>query len=352
MTKVPPGSGRITVQNIAEYAGVSIGAVSSVLNNRHLERRISAETVTKIRDAAAKLGYLPNISARRLRSRASSRNSIVLALVTSFEAPIPLVNHFIPAVRTVAARQQGPIAQSSLSVMVEMFSAGHLREMPGILTGDHFNAAIILNTTPEDDRFLKRSHLPYPVVLVNRVVPGYNAVFEDISAGARAAAILTGSRRVRLAVLHGSPLTQITQARVDSFLRDACAQLGQEPVEIVTDKLFEAGGYQAMKEFLKEGGRIDALYTVSDALALGAYQAIKEYGLRIPEDVAVLGAGDYEIAPYFDPPLSSVGVSHRDLALRASELLFEQLTQVGVAPARAQIAMPVVETLRVSSGHR
>jgi len=85
---------RITVKNIAEKAGVSIGAVSSVLNNRHVERRISVDTVEKIREAAAKLGYLPNISARRLRS-GGGKNVIALALITSFEAPIPLVNHFI-----------------------------------------------------------------------------------------------------------------------------------------------------------------------------------------------------------------------------------------------------------------
>jgi hypothetical protein len=60
--------GRATVRGIAAEAGVSIGAVSSVLNNRHVERRIAPETVEKIRAAAAGLGYLPNISAKRLRS--------------------------------------------------------------------------------------------------------------------------------------------------------------------------------------------------------------------------------------------------------------------------------------------
>lgn len=348
--KPPSTSRRVTVENIAEYAGVSIGAVSSVLNNRHLERRISAETVMRIREAAAKLGYLPNISARRLRSRASSRNSIVLALVTSFEAPIPLVNHFILAVRSAAAQLKGPLADGSFSVMVEMFSAGRLRDMPGILTGDHFNAAIILNTTAEDDHFLNRSHLPYPVVLVNRSVPGYAAVFEEGSAGARAATILADARRVKLGVLHGTPLTQITQTRVDSFMREASARLGKQAEEIITDKLSERGAYEAMKAFLERGGEVDGLYAVSDALALGAYQAIKERKLRIPDDIAVLGVGDYEIAPYFDPPLSAVGVSHRDMAERASSLLLSQLVQT--ATPRLQIALPVEEMLRASSGHR
>ena len=63
---------RATVRGIADAAGVSIGSVSSVLNNRHVERRISPATVEKIRAAAAELGYLPNISARRLRRPVSA----------------------------------------------------------------------------------------------------------------------------------------------------------------------------------------------------------------------------------------------------------------------------------------
>ena len=70
-----------------------------------------------------------------------------------------------------------------------MFSAGHLREMPGLLTGDHFNAALIMNTTAADDAFLTRVHLPYSSVLVNRAIPGYASVVETATAGGRPAEI-------------------------------------------------------------------------------------------------------------------------------------------------------------------
>lgn len=345
MTRTPPLPTRTTLQSIAVHAGVSISSVSTVLNHRHLERRISTETVQKIRETAVKLGYMPNISARQLRSGRNSRNSIVLALVTSFEAPIPLINHFIFSLRN-AASQQATLAGGTISVMVEMFSARTLRDLPGILTGDHFNAAMFLNTTAEDDLFIQRSYLPYPAVLVNRIVPGYPAVCEDRMAGARAATILAAKRRVDLGVLHGSPLTQITQARVDSFLRQAAATLGKEAHEISTDNLSPEGGFQAMRDFLRRGGKVDGLYAVSDALALGAFRALKEAGLRIPHDVAVMGVGDFDSGPYFDPPLASVGVCHRALANKASELLLEQLVHPG-APCR-HVSLPVIETLGAS----
>ena len=87
---------------------------------------------------------------------------------------------------------------------------------------------------------------------------------------------------------------------------------------------------------------------VSDALALGAYRAIKERGLTIPGDVAVIGVGDYDIAPFFDPPLSCVGVSHRELAEQASKLLLQQLAR-GSELGRT-LSVPLVEALRASTG--
>lgn len=342
--------GRVTVRNIAEQAGVSIGSVSTVLNNRHVERRISLETVQKIREAAAALGYLPNISARRLRSRNGAKNSVMLALVTSFEAPIPLVKHFITALRETATHNSELEEEFSFSVMIEMFEAGKLCAMPGLLTGDHFNAAIILNTTPEDDQFLNRSHLPYPVVLVNRAIPSYPSLMEAPDSGPRAAEILVKARRSRLAVLHGSPLTQVTQLRVNSFMHRASELLGRPPLELVADRLSEEGGYDAVKAALKRTPRLDGLYAVSDALALGAYHALGEAGLEIPKDVAVVGVGDYEISAFFDPPLSCVGVSHEQLAREAGHLLLTQLSQ-RAGPGRQQLTIPVVEVLRASTGH-
>ncbi|MBL9214158.1 MAG: LacI family DNA-binding transcriptional regulator [Opitutaceae bacterium] len=342
--------GRVTVKNVADQAGVSIGAVSSVLSNRHVERRISQETVEKIRAVAMKLGYLPNISARRLRSGTGPNHNIVLAFVTSYEAPLNLVSNLIMELRqSVSGRGKGA-AGMAFSVLVEMFSAGQLQAMPGLLTGDHFNAAIIANTTPEDDQFLNRAHLPFPVVLINRAIPRYSCVVEDPEAGGRAAGMLLGSRRRSLAVLRGNPLTQTTQDRTNSFIKAVSGQLGRPPQEIVADNLSEKAAHEAMTRFLQKGGRIDGLYAVTDGLALGAYQALKGRRLGIPADVAVVGVGDYDISDYFDPPLSVAGVERRELGREASRLLLRQLEQPGLPPLKVEI--PVEPVWRASTGRK
>ncbi len=340
--------GLVTVKNIAAHAGVSIGAVSSVLNNRHVERRISPATVDKIRAASAKLGYLPNISARRLRSGTSQKHNIVLAFITSYEAPLSLANHLIAALRQSVNVGSRDLARMSFSLMVEMFPAGQLRSMPGLLTGDHFNAAIITNTTPEDDQFLNRAHLPFPVVLVNRAIPRYSCVVEDPGAGGLAGGVLIKGKRRNLAVLHGSPLTQTTQGRVDNFMNTVARQLGRPAQEIVAKDLSETAAYEAMIRFFDRGGEIDGLYTVTDGMALGAYHAIKEKGLSIPGDIAVVGVGDYDISAFFDPPLTVVGVERGEMGKEASRLLLRQLAQGGLPPLKVEI--PVQSVLRASTG--
>lgn len=340
---------RATVKNVAKAAGVSIGAVSSVMNNRHLERRISAATVQRIRDVAGRLGYLPNISARRLRSHEGVKDNVILAFITSYEAPLGIVNHLILGLReAVAARAR--FAGTSFSVLVEMFSAGQLSVMPGLLTGQQFNAAIITNTTPEDDLFLQRTHLPYPVVLVNRTIPHYTCVVEDAESGSRSAEVLVRAKRRTLAILHGLPLTHTTHARVCSFINTSSRLLGTPGEEIVATTLAEADAYSAMARFLRRGGQIDGLYAATDSMALGAYRAIKEAGLRIPQDVAVIGVGDYGLSPFFDPPLSTIGVERERLGREASRLLLDQLEGVGPA-GQTRIEIPLETVLRASTGH-
>lgn len=345
--KHPKPAPRVTVRDIAKASQLTIGTVSTVLNNRHVERRIPLATVEKVRATATRLGYLPNIGARRLRSGTGHKHTIVIAFITSFEAPLGVVNQFVSALRNAAGTRGAQ--DKTFSLMIEMFAAGQLCDLPGLLTGDHFNAALIANTTPADDQFLSQTHLPYPVVLVNRSVPRYASVVEDPTSGARAASVLVRAKRSSLAVLHGRPLTQTTQARVDSFMAASAQQLGRPAKVIVADTLSEAGAHDAMTRFFESGETCDGLYAVTDSLALGAYHAIKRKKLTIPGDLAVVGVGDYENSPYFDPPLSSVGVLRDQVGRDASQLLLSMLTS-STTPQPARFEAPVEVVLRESTG--
>jgi LacI family transcriptional regulator len=295
----------VTIYEIAKQVGVSPAAVSSVLANREVERRISASTAQRIRDAAKTLGYVPNMAGRRLRANKSAIRQFDLAILTSFEAPLPLVGQALHALQRAVDLQTTKHTQ--FAVAIEMFHAGRLKEKPSLLDANRYHGVIITNTLPEDDKFLAKAHLPCSVVILGRRIPNYCCVLEAPDfVGRRSAEILLEAGCKHPAILYGRALTHTTADRLAAFTRVIKERLGRSPITLVSPGLQPSEGAAMIEEFYAKGGKLDGLFAVHDSLAIGAYGAIKQSGKRIPDDVAVVGVGDYELAEYFDPPLTTV----------------------------------------------
>ena len=134
----------VTIYEIAEHVGISPGAVSSALANRGVERRLALATVVKIRDAAAALGYVPNMAGRRLRAHRSVTRQFDLAILTSFEAPLPLVGQALHTLQRAVDLQTNE--HTSYAVAIEMFHAGRLKDKPGLLDSNRYHGVIVTNT--------------------------------------------------------------------------------------------------------------------------------------------------------------------------------------------------------------
>ena len=335
----------ITIGMLAKRIGVSVATVSSVLNNRYKQRRISPDTVQKVQKAAVEAGYLPNISARRLRTGYSNQG-LVLAAVTSYQAPLPLISRSISALHRLASEDKYQNIHSTITV--EMFDVGKLAELPGLLDGSRLNGAIIANTAAEDDAFLATNQSSIPIVLIGRDIPDYSSVRElPEKSGQQAADILVSTNSRNPAILHARLLTQTTSGRIKAFSDRINAIVMKEPVKIVAEGYGEQEGYRALRSCLSQGHKIDGLYCVLDSLAVGAYCALKGNGLRIPQDIAVIGTGDYPVAAYLDPPLSTFTRSQYSLHEEAARLLLGHLT--GEIKTRTQILIPTMPVLRQST---
>ncbi|MCR6630383.1 MAG: LacI family transcriptional regulator [Magnetospirillum sp.] len=291
----------VTIYEIAEHVGVSPAAVSSVLANRGVERRLSEETIRKVREAARELGYVPNMAGRRLRAHKSATRQFDLAILTSFEAPLPLVGQALHALQRAVDLQTNE--HTRYAVAIEMFHAGRLVEKLGSLDTNRYHAVMITNTLPDDDAFLAKTQLPYPVVVLGRRIPNYHCVLEAPDfVGRRAAETLLNSGATKLAILHGKSLTHTTANRVAAFEQVVKERTGHLPTVLVSSDLRPQQGAATIEEFFAKGGTFDGLFTVTDSLGLGAYQVIKARGHKIPDDIAVVGVGDFEFAEFFDPP--------------------------------------------------
>jgi|APLak6261667961_1056064.scaffolds.fasta_scaffold00510_4 LacI family transcriptional regulator len=349
ITAMPDKSGNkpaVTIYEVAKHVGVSPAAVSSALSNRGAERRISPRTIEKIRSAASELGYVPNMAGRRLRAHKSSTRQFDLAILTTFEAPLPLVGQVLHALQRAVDLQT--TEHTRFAVSIEMFHAGRLREKPSLLDANRYHGVIITNTLPEDDQFLAKARLPCSVVILGRRIPNYCCVLEAPDfVGRRSAEILVEAGCRYPAILHGRALTHTTADRLSAFSRVIKEKLGRAPVSLVSPGLQPKEGAATIEAYFARGGKLDGLFAVHDSLAIGAYGAIKQRGRSIPEQVAVVGVGDYELAEYFDPPLTTVAGANDAMVAEAVPLLFKILRGETGGPQEVCVVPPVY--LRESS---
>lgn len=330
----------VTIYEIAKHLGISPAAVSSALANRGVERRLAPETIRRIREAATELGYVPNMAGRRLRAHKAATRQFDLAILTSFEAPLPLVSQVLHTLQRAVDLQT--TEHTRFAVAIEMFHAGRLQEKPGLLDSNRYHGVIVTNTLPEDDQFLGNARLPYPVVILGRRIPNYCCVLEAPDfVGRRSAEVLLDAGCKALAILHGKQLTHTTADRVTAFTQAVRDRTGKPPIVLVSDGLQPPQGAATLEAFFARRGKLDGLFTVTDSLAIGAYQAIRHRGRTVPDDVAVVGVGDYELAEYIDPPLTTVAGANDAMVAEAVPLLFRLLKGEKYVPGEVLVVPPV-----------
>ena len=323
----------VTIYEIAEHVGVSPAAVSSVLANRQVERRIGENTARRIREAVEKLGYVPNMTGRRLRSQASSARQFDLAILTSFEAPLPFVWQALRAMQLEADARASNDTRFTISI--EMYHAGRLSEKPGLLSADRYHGVIITNTLPADDRFLAGAKLPYASVVLGRSIPGYFCVHEiPDREGRRSAELLLGAGCKKLAVIHGNLLTQATANRIAAFREKARAKTGRDPVLIKCKGFSAADAIRVLRGRFARRWNCDGLFAIGDSLAVGACQFFRQQGLEVPGDVAIVSTGDNELVEFIYPSLTVTSGSQDTMVVEAVPLLFSQLLGGRKTPPR------------------
>jgi LacI family transcriptional regulator len=330
----------VTIYDIAKQSGVSPAAVSSVLRNREYERRIAPKTAQHIREIANGMSYVPNMAGRRLRSSRFQICELDLAILTAFEAPLPLITQILYGLQKAVDVQNKKDAEYAVSI--EMFHAGRLQEKSSLLSADRHHGVIITNTQPADDRFLEHARLPFPVVVLGRRIAGYCCVFETLGAvGRHAAEILLTAGCVKPVVFRGRLLAQTSSDRVELFTRTVREKTAFETPEVVCDGLLPRQAEAALENALACGLQLDALFAVTDSLAVGAYRALKRRGLKVPQDVAVVGVGDFEVAEYLDPPLTTVAGANDAMVAEAVPLLFRMLRGESELPKEIAVSPPI-----------
>jgi LacI family transcriptional regulator len=322
-----------TMKRIAIELGVSITTVSKVLNH-HAD--ISDATRSRVLAKVEELGYQRNAVARSLTLRRTHTLGIVIPdLMHSFFVEI------IAGIEPVASGggyglllcSSGEDPQKERAEL-EMLRG---RQVDGVVLASSYASA---NT----DMLLRLTRLGTSLVMIDRDdYPGvrcHRVLTDDERVGALATSHLLHVGRRAIAHIGGPPI--VHAKRREKGWRDTLrARAVHVPDEwLVRGGFMESDGYRAMTRLLTLRPRIDAVFAANDPAAIGAMKAVWDEGLRVPDDIAVVGVGDIALGDLLRVPLTTVGWSRKEQGRHAAELLLKAVEQEGEEEPQRVIIPP------------
>jgi DNA-binding LacI/PurR family transcriptional regulator len=341
-----PARASARLKDVAALAGVSVKTVSNVVNDYP---HIRPATRQKVEEAIARLGYRPNLVARTL---ARGQSGVVALAVPELDAPYfaELAHHMVrEAVArgwTVLVDETGQIHESSL-LERERSAASGIR--------DHLIDGVILNPLALDDVDIAR-YGSVPLVLLGERLGSEHAdhvAIDNRAAAAEATRHLVERGRVRIAAIGPQPLPYGHSARLRLQGYQQALEEAGRPYEraLVVDSLDwrRSSGADCARQLLELRKPPDAIFCFNDLLALGAMQALREQGLRVPDDIAVVGFDDIEESRYSCPTLTTISPDKAAIAREAVRRLADRLQGSGEWE-REEITIRHTLEVRASSG--
>ncbi|MGI9387699.1 MAG: LacI family DNA-binding transcriptional regulator [Methyloligellaceae bacterium] len=318
------GRQRVTMHDIARVAGCSQPTVSIVLNNND-SIKISEKTKERVRAAAIELGYRAPTLASRTTSRPDGRKLHLdgpIAFIVDNAATSPeSVNAFDGVMQAVKATgnivmlaetQNDPVLEPKtikyfldLGVEAIIYACVFTRRvvLPELLRQTS-TPVFLLNCYTED--------LSIPAVIPSEIAGGHAATNALIEAG-----------HTRIGLITGETFMECASGRIAGYRNAlASADLPYSDELVFEGNWLPSSGYQGTKKLLSLAKPPTAIFCSNDRMAIGCYEALKELGLSIPDDVSVIGYDDDEVARHLSPPLTSMNLASRAMGRWVIDQLF------------------------------
>ena len=310
-----------TMKRIAAELGVSVTTVSKVLND---QPDIGSETRARVLQHVARLGYRPNAVARSLSLKRTHTLGVVIPdLMHSFFVEIVAGIEGVMSAQgyglLLCSSGENPGKERS---ELEMLRA---RQVDGIVLAS-------AHASGSTDVLKQVARLGCALVLIDRddhpSVQCHRVITDDQEVGRLATDHLIRTGRRAVAHIGGPPVLHARRRETGYSEAVRAHGLPARPEWIVRAGFMEADGYRAMKELLALEPRrrvVDAVFAANDPAAIGAMKAVWEAGLQVPDDIAIVGAGDVAYGDLLRVPLTTVSWSKEEQGRRAAELLLDQI---------------------------
>jgi DNA-binding LacI/PurR family transcriptional regulator len=332
-------SPRASLKSLAEHVGLSQAAVSFVINRSPAAKSIPQRTQEMIRAAARELNYRPNHLARSLRQQRSFTIGVVVPEISEGYAALVMsgIEDFL--------LEEGYF----YFVVSHRHRTDLIEEYPRLLQQRAVEGLIAVDTA-----FSEGTEVPLVAVSGHRDVPGVtNIVLDHARAAQLALEHLVRLGHRKLAFIKGQAFSSDTQVRWDSVCaaaKDLSIEINERLiVQLEGESSSPELGYQVTRKLLETKQPFTALFAFNDISAIGAIQALREHGLRVPEDVSVVGFDDIQSAAFQNPALTTVRQPLRQMGVIAAETLLRRINSPANAPYPKEIVIEPELIARTSS---
>ena len=320
-----------TIADVARYAGVSVATVSHVMNRT---RHVEPETAERVRAAIAALRYSPNSLARSLRRGETKTIGLLLPdnsnpFFASLARQIEDAG-FVAGYTVILCNSDGSAEKEERYLSVLM-----AKQIDGLIfAGSSDHARVFAHLSPD-----------VPAVLLDRDIHSVSVdsvLVDHDHGGYLAGRYLVGLGHSKIGAIGGPRDSSSSPARLHGFVR-ALHEAGLElPRASVVDSDYHfAGGRLAMERLMGQAPEITAVFACNDLMAMGAITALRARGLRVPDDMSMVGFDDIPYAVTTWPPLTTIAQPVEKIGMRAVSLLLERLGEPA-APSRREVLAPVL----------
>ncbi|SFM21411.1 LacI family DNA-binding transcriptional regulator [Salibacterium qingdaonense] len=315
---------KVTMKKIAEEVGVSVTTVSHVVNGT---KKISSEKYNQIMEIIRKHNYVPNYSAKNLRSQSTKTAGLI---VPSF--PDSYVTGYINSISRRAKEMGYNLlfinTDEDVDYEQETLKLLHSNMVDGIILSP---SAKMEESESYSEELLDSS---LPIVLISRYHEAFQhspfVTQDDFQAGYDAAIHLLQHGHRDIGLIYAVSGISPTKNRINGY-KKALEEYGVSFNENYLEKGHATveGSRKAVKSLLEKNKEITALFVLSDLMTIGTISGLKEMNKKIPDEVALIGFGDFPSAPIMDPPVTNISLSPDTLGQTAFDLLLNKINNPG-----------------------
>lgn len=285
----------VTIKDVANESGVAISTVSNVLNNVEV---VSEETRKKVLEAVEKLNYVPNMNARFLKS--PKKNTIGLFL--------PSIQGDYYKMLMQAVHLQCRMRGYLLNIYVSNENTSE--EIYGMIISSGVEGAIVLNERLNDNYIERIVQKKLPIVFIDREYTGdrmSSVVIDNVQGAVLAMEYLIKQGHRRIGYIHGVENSDDT-ARFDAYtgIMEKYGLIPDESI-ILRGYFEEVVAYSEMRVLLLKGVQLpDAFFCANDEMAWGCIRALTEAGVKVPDQISIMGFDDNTLAPFYTPSITTI----------------------------------------------